>query len=62
MFVQSGVNLTRAEDDAVDLVRRVDGVVGMRGVGDDPLEMGAFSEVFDVGASKGMTEKGLGEE
>ena len=62
MFVQGGVHLATAEDYAVDLVRRKDCIVVMRGVGKDPLEVRLACEVFDGGAGEGMTEEGFGEE
>ena len=51
-FVQSNVDLTRAEDYAVDLVVGKDGLVVVGGVGDDPLEVRLASEVFDRGTGE----------
>lgn len=52
VFVQGNVDLPRAEDYAVDLVRGEDGFVIVGGVGDDPLEVRLASEVFDGGSGK----------
>lgn len=46
VLVQGDVGLAGAEDDALDLFGRGDGVVVFR-VGDDPLEVGFAGEVFD---------------
>lgn len=51
VFVQGDVDLTGAEDYAVDLVVGEDGFVVVGGVRDDPLEVGLASEVFDGGTS-----------
>ena len=39
VFVEGYVDLASAEDDTVNLVGREDGVVFVRGVGENPLEM-----------------------
>lgn len=62
VFVEGGVGLARAQDDALDFFGGGDGVVGVRGIGDDPLEAGVFGEFFDVGAGEGVAEEGFGEE
>ena len=62
VFVQRGVDLAGAEDDAVDFVVRFDCRVGVGGVGDDPLEVGVAGEVFDRGAGEGVAEEGFGKE
>ena len=49
MFVESGVDLARAKDDAGDLVVGEDGGVGVGGVGDYPLEVGFVGEVGEWG-------------
>lgn len=61
MLVQRSVYLTRAEDHTIDLIRRCNGgaVLWIR---DDPAEVRAFGEVFDVGARERVAKKGLGEE
>lgn len=50
VLVQSGVHLSGAEDDAVDLIVGLDlaGLVG--GVGDDPVELRVTGELVNVGA------------
>jgi hypothetical protein len=62
VFVEGGVDLAGAEDDAVDGVVRVDGAGFVRRVRDDPLEVGVADEVFEVGAGKWVAEEGFGEE
>ena len=62
VLVEGGVDLARAEDDAVDLVRGKDGRVFVGGVGDDPLEVRLTSEVFDGGTRERVAEEGFREE
>lgn len=62
VLVQGGVDLPRAEDDAVDLVVRLDGAGLVRRVGDNPLELRVAGEFFDAGARQRMAEERLGEE
>lgn len=62
VFVQGDVDLAGAEDYAVDLVVGEDGFVIVGGIGDDPLEVGVASEVFDGGASEGVAQERFGEE
>ena len=63
VLVEGGVDLTSAEDDALDLFGRADGALGMGRVGDDPLEPGAgLGEVLNVGAGERVPQEGLGEE
>lgn len=58
---QSGVHLTRADDDSLNLLRLID-LVAMGRVRDDPLEVRVTGEFLEVRASKRVTEEGLGEE
>ncbi len=46
VLVQSGVDLTGAEDDAFDVFGLVD-FLAVLGVGNDPLEMRVAGEIFD---------------
>ncbi len=62
VFVEGGVDLAGAEDDAVDFLVGLDGGVGVGGVGDDPFEVGLAREVFDGGTGEGVAEEGFGEE
>jgi hypothetical protein len=59
---QGGVDLSGAQDDALDVLRSFDsGAVAL--VGDDPLEVGVLGRQFlDVRAGKGVTQQRLGEE
>ena len=50
MFVESGVDLTGAEDDAGYLVMGQDGGVGVGRVGDYPLKVGLVGEIREWGA------------
>jgi hypothetical protein len=59
---ERGVHLARAEDDAVDGVVGVDGAGLVRGVGDDPLEVGVADEIGKVRAGERMAEEGFREE
>lgn len=58
---QSGVHLTRADDDSLNLLRLID-LVAVGRVRDDPLEVSVTGEFIEVRASKRVTEEGLGEE
>jgi hypothetical protein len=60
--MQSGVDLTRAENDAVNLLVWLDVASLVCGIGDDPLELRVANELLNVGTSKWVTEEGLGEE
>ena len=65
VLVERGVRLTRAENDALDLVVGVNlkvmaAVVG--DIGNDPLEVAVASEVLDAGSGERMTQERLGEE
>lgn len=65
VFEESGEDLAGAEDDAVDLVVRVElefGVFFVGGVRDDPLEVTVASEVLDWRASQWVTQQALAEE
>lgn len=62
VLVQRDVGLARADDDAGDFVGGVDVVGGVRGVRDDPLEVGVAGEVGEGGAGEGVAEEGFGEE
>ena len=62
VFVEGGVDLAGAEDDALDFGLWFYGVVGMGGVGDDPLEVRFACEVLNGGAGEGVAEEGFGEE
>jgi hypothetical protein len=62
---QGGEDLAGTEDDTLDLFGLVNlegGVLGVHGVLDDPPEVALTSEVLDVRASEGVTQKSLGEE
>lgn len=62
---EAGEDLAGTENDTLDLLGLVDlegGVLGVRGVLNDPLEVALTSEVLDVGAGKRVTKKSLGEE
>lgn len=61
VLVESGVDLTCAEDDTLDLVWVVDGVA-VFWVWDDPLELGILGELLNWRSGKWMAEKVLGEE
>ena len=58
---QRGIHLTRAQDDALDLLGGIDGSA-VSVVGDDPLEVGVFAEGLNVGAGDGVTQQRLREE
>lgn len=58
---ESGVNLTRAENHTLNLLRGLDGG-SVGGVGDDPLEVGVAREALHVRAGQRVTQQGLREE
>lgn len=61
VFDESSVDLTRAHNDTLNLLRLVDsGTVG--GVGDDPSEVRVAGEFLNVGTSNRMTQQGFREE
>ena len=62
MFVELDIDLASAEDDTVDFFGRSDCLVGVGGIGDDPLEVGLAGEVGERGTSKGVAEERFGEE
>lgn len=62
VLVQSGVDLTSAENDTINLLVRLDVAGLMRRVGDDPLELRVPGELLNAGTGKRVTEKSLGEE
>lgn len=55
VLVESGVNLTSAEDDAIDLIWFCDGVTMLR-VWDNPLELRIACELLDIRSSNGVAE------
>lgn len=63
VLVQSGVDLTRAEDDAVDLLAANKGAVLVSRVLNEGAELGVLTgEVLDAGAGERVAEERLGEE
>ena len=62
MFVEGGVDLAGAEDDAVDFIVGFDGIISMGGVGDNPFEVGVAGKIFNGGAGKGVSQEEFGEE
>lgn len=62
VFVESGVDLTGAENDAGDVFRGIDFVGVVCRIRDYPLEVGLAGEVFDRGAGERVAEEGFGEE
>jgi len=58
---EGSVDLARAQDNTLDLLRGLDGGTVSR-VGDDPLEVRVASEALQVRASDRVTQQGLGEE
>ena len=50
MLDQSSVDLARADNDTVDLVVRIDRLVLVSRIWDDPLEVAVSRKVFNVGA------------
>ena len=61
VFVQSSVDLTRAENDTVDFLWLSDGLAVFR-VGNDPLELGITGELLDWRTGKRVSQERLGEE
>jgi hypothetical protein len=61
VFVQSGVNLTSAENDTIDFVWFGDGVAMLR-VWDNPLELRFASEFLDTRSGNRVTEQRLRKE
>jgi len=62
VLAQSSVDLSGAQDDALDLLRSVDGLSGVSLIRDDPLEVGLAVQGLNVRAGKGVTQQRLGEE
>lgn len=63
VLVQSSPDLTSAENDTVNFLRRLDGASLVLRIGDNPLETSILcSEFLEVGASERVTEERLGEE
>ena len=62
VLAQSSVDLSGAQDDALDLLRSIDGFSGVSLIGDDPLEVGLAVQGLNVRAGKGVTQQRLGEE
>lgn len=63
VLVQGSVDLTRAEDDTVDLLGALDGAGLVLRVGKKGAEASLRAgEVLDAGAGDGVAEEGLGEE
>ena len=62
VLVERGVDLAGTQDDAVDLLGRLDGTLVVGGIRDDPLEVGFAGEVLDVGAGDRVAEQRLREE
>jgi hypothetical protein len=54
--------LTGAKDYAVDLIGRENRIVIVSGIGDNPLEGGLASELFNGRAGKRMAEERFGKE
>lgn len=60
---KSSPNLSRAENDTLNLLGLLDGASLVLGIGDDPLELGfRASEVLNVGTSKRVAQERLREE
>jgi len=59
---EGSIDLAGAEDQAVDLVVRLDGTRLVGRVGDDPAEGGLADELLDVRAGDRVAQEGLGEE
>lgn len=61
VLVQSSIDLTSTENDALNLLLRLDLVLalGVSRVRNDPLEVRVASELLDGGAGQGVTEKRL---
>lgn len=63
VLVESGPDLTTAENDSVNLLTRLENASLVLRVGDDPLEASVLaSELLDVAAGQRVSEQGLGEE
>ena len=58
---EGSVDLARAQDNTLDLLRGLDGGT-VSGIGDDPLEVRVTSEGIQIGAGNRVTQEGLGEE
>jgi len=61
MLVKRCVDLTRAKDDAINVLGLLD-CFAVFGVGDDPSELRVAGELFDRGSRNGVAKEGLGEE
>lgn len=59
---ESGIDLTSAENDTLNLLGGLDLTSLVSRVGEDPTEVSVVSELLDVGTSDGVTQEGLGEE
>lgn len=59
---ESGIDLTSAENDTLNLLRGLDLTSLVSRVLKDPAEVSIVSELLDVGASDGVAEERLGEE
>ena len=62
VFGKCRINLTRAEDDAVNLLVGLDGTRLMGRIGNDPAELRVADKLLNVGAGNRVTEKRLGKE
>ena len=62
VLVQGGPDLARAEDHALNLVRRRDGAGLVLRVRDDPLELRVFGKLANRRAGERMAQEGLGKE
>ena len=62
VLVQRGPDLTRAQDDAVNLLGRLDGALLVLRVRNDPLELSLGRKFSNVRAGQRVAEKSLGEE
>lgn len=63
VLVQGGVDLTRADDDTVDLLTGLDGALLVLRVFDEGAELSVLAdEVLNARAGKRVTEQRLGEE
>lgn len=61
VLVQRSINLSSAENDAFDVLWSIDGLVLMRRICNDPLEMRVPGKFFEVGTCERMTEQGFTE-
>lgn len=59
---ESGIDLTSAENDTLNLLGGLDLTSLVSRVGKDPAEVSVVSELLDVGTSNGVTQERLGEE